>query len=160
MNERVDIIHEIFSNGAPVAFFLVMIICITWIINTVIRSMRQRANVRTRAELYRQMIDRFGAAPEFIAFLQSDTGQKFIEENVHEAGPPHNKILGSIQIGVIATLLGPALFVLGIIFGGDVILVTSIVGTVALALGIGFLILAAIRYKLCTRWGVVTVKEK
>lgn len=162
MNERVDIVHEIFSNGAPVVFFLAILICLTWTINTLIKSLRQRANVRTRADLYRQMIDRFGSAPEFIAFLQSDTGRGFIDENISEAGPPAGKILGSMQIGVVTTVVGIGLVFLGneSWLGGDINLIFYIVGTVSLTIGIGFIVSTFIAYKLSTKWGLLDIKRK
>src|SRR5687768_15790203 len=94
-------------NGITALFFgVTIIICVSWIAINIVKALKQRANTRTRAEIYSRLIDKFGTAPEFIAFLQSDAGLKFIEENAVQTGAPLGKILASLQIGVILTLLG------------------------------------------------------
>lgn len=163
MNESAIIIHEITTNLAPVLFFVVFIVCLAWCVNTLIRSLKAKANVRTRSELYRQMIDRFGTAPEFIAFLQSDTGQKFIDGNVNEEGSPKGKILVSVQIGIVTTIVGIGMFLIGGLavsnFGGDIQLISNIAAIILIALGIGFLLSSFVTYRLCRAWGLMEVKQ-
>lgn len=164
MDER--IIHEVFSGIAPIIVGTAIVICITWIVIAVIKAMKQRAHQRNRIELYNRMLDKFGASPEFLGYLQSDEGQKFFEENAVEspgASSPMRKILTSIQIGVIATLFGLGLLTLANLFdrdlGGDLYIVLAVSGTIGLMIGIGFLISTAISYKLCKMWGLLTEKE-
>ena len=158
------IIHEIFSGITSLVLGATVIICFTWIVITIVKSLKQRANVQTKTELYSRMIDKFGTAPEFIAFLQSEEGRAFIEENVTQSAWPMNKILFSIQIGVISTLLGIGLLTLCNIFdsnlGGDLYIVLAVSGTVAIMIGIGLLISTVISYKLSKAWGILPGKEK
>ena len=152
-------------NGITALFFgVTIIICVSWIAINIVKALKQRANTRTRAEIYSRLIDKFGTAPEFIAFLQSDAGLKFIEENAVQTGAPLGKILASLQIGVILTLLGIGVLVLGNIFGssrgGDLYIALNIGGTAGLMIGVGFLISSAISYRLCKIWGILTVNEK
>lgn len=157
-------IHEIFSNLMPPLLGMTVIICITWVVVSIVNSLKQRANLQTKMELYSRMIDKFGAAPEFIVFLQSEEGRAFIEENVTPSAALEKKILSSIQIGIISTLLGGGLLTMGNIFGGslggDLYIVLTVSGTVGLMTGIGLLISAVISYKLSKSWGILTVKEK
>jgi ABC-type Fe3+ transport system permease subunit len=160
MDERV--VREIFGGIAPI----VVIICATWLVSIIIRALKQRANQKNRVDLYSRMLDKFGASPEFMAYLQSDDGLKFIEEAAVETAvsSPMNKILTSIQIGVIASLLGIGLLILAIIFdtsrGGDLLIVLNVAGVVGLMVGVGLLISAGISYKLCKTWGLLDAKEK
>lgn len=160
MDERV--VREIFGGIAPI----VVIICLTWVISIVIRALKQRANQKNRLDLYNRMLDKFGASPEFMAYLQSDDGMKFIEESAVEnaVSSPMNKILTAIQIGVIAALIGTGLIILANIFGkelgGDLFIVLCIAGAVSLMIGIGLLISSAISYKLSKMWGLLTTGEK
>jgi hypothetical protein len=129
---------------------------------TVVAALRQQANTRTRAEIYNRLIDKFGTAPEFVAFMESDAGLNFIEENTVQPAAPLGKILASTQIGVVLTLLGAGLLVTGNVFGeslgGDLYIVLTVGGIVGLMIGIGLLISAGISYRLCRAWGMVANK--
>jgi hypothetical protein len=160
-----DTIVDEIINGVTALFFgVTIIICVTWIVINVLRSLKQRANTKTRAEIYSRLIDKFGTAPEFIAFLQSDAGLKFIEENAVQNVAPLGKILAALQIGTILTLVGIGLLMLGNIFGGslggDLYIVLTVGGTVGFMVGIGFLISSAISYRLCKTWGILTASGK
>ncbi len=143
---------------------MVIIVCAAWIVVTIVTALKGRANTRTRADIYNRLIDKFGTAPELIAFLQSDAGLKFIEENTVQPAAPLGKILASIRIGVVLTLLGAGLLITGNIFGeslgGDLYIVLTVGGIVGLMIGIGLLISAAISYRLCKTWGILTGSEK
>jgi hypothetical protein len=160
-----DIIVSEILNGITTAVFgVAVIICVAWVAVTIVAALKQRANTRTRSEIYNRLIDKFGTAPEFIAFLQSDAGLKFIEENTVQVVAPLGKILGSMQIGIILTLLGAGLLITGNVFGeslgGDLYIVLTVGGIVGLTIGIGLLISAAISYRLCKTWGILTTNEK
>lgn len=160
-----DIIVSEIINGVTAVFFgVVIIICTAWIVVTVITSLKARANTRTRAEIYNRLIDKFGAAPEFIAFLQSDAGMNFIEENAVSPISPLGKILGSMSVGIVLALLGAGLLVTGNIFGGslggDLYIILTVGGVSGLMIGVGLLASAGISYRLCKAWGILTKNEK
>ena len=162
MNEL--IIKEIISGVTALVFGVVIITCISWVVVTVVAALRQQANTRTRAEIYNRLIDKFGTAPEFVAFMESDAGLNFIEENTVQPTAPLGKILASTQIGVVLTLLGAGLLVTGNVFGeslgGDLYIVLTVGGIVGLMIGIGLLISAGISYRLCRAWGMVANKKE
>ena len=158
------IVKEIVSGITALVFGVVIISCLTLIVVTVVRELKGRANTRTRADIYNRLIDKFGTAPEFIACLQSDAGLKFIEENMVQTAAPLSKILFSIQLGVVLTLLGLGLVFTGNYYGAslseDSNIALSIGGIVGLMTGAGLLISAAISYWLCKAWGILGIKEK
>ena len=162
--EETRIVHDIASEIVPLVIGVTLIICLMRVVISILKFLKQRANLKSKTDLYNRMIDKFGAAPEFVAYLQSDEGRQFIDENIVQSTSPLSKILLSIQIGVILTLLGIGLLVLGNIFGGslggDLYIVLTVSGTVGAMVGIGFLISAGISYKLCKIWGLLTLKEK
>ncbi len=92
---------------------MVIIASISWIVVTVVAAFRQQANARIRAEIYNRLIDKFGTAAEFVAFMESDAGLNFIEENTVQPAAPLGKILASTQIGIVLTLLGRGLLITG-----------------------------------------------
>jgi len=158
------IVSEILNSITTAVFGVVIIVCAAWIVVTIVTALKGRANTRTRADIYNRLIDKFGTAPELIAFLQSDAGLKFIEENTVQPAEPLGKILASIRIGVVLTLLGAGLLITGNIFGeslgGDLYIVLTVGGIVGLMIGIGLLISAAVSYRLCKTWGILTGNEK
>src|SRR3954463_8543251 len=107
------IVQQILSNITITIFGVAIIICIAWIVVTIVTALKQRANTRTRGEIYNRLIDKFGTAPEMVAFLQSEAGRQFIEENALQTISPIGKILASIQRGIVLTLPGAGLLVAG-----------------------------------------------
>lgn len=158
------IVSEIINGVTALVFGVVIIICVTWVIVTVVTALKGRANTRTRAEIYNRLVDKFGTAPEFIAFLQSNAGLKFIEENTVQTTEPLGKILVSMSVGIVLALLGAGLLITGNIFGGslggDLYIVLTVGGVAGLMVGSGLLIAAAVSHRLCKVWGVLPAIEK
>jgi hypothetical protein len=161
MNEI--IVSEIVSGISALVLGAVIIISIASIVIKVITALKHRANTRTRVEIYKRLIDKFGTAPEFIAFLQSDAGIRFIEENTIEPSTAVGRILNSMQIGIVLTLLGTGLLATGNIFGGssggNLYIVSMVGGIIGLMIGIGLLISAVISYRLGKAWGILPQKK-
>lgn len=143
---------------ASVVIGSTIIICAAWIIASIVNILKQRANTRTRAEVYNRLIDKFGTAPELIDFLKSDAGLRFIEEQAIDESQPMSKILGSIRLGVSLGLIGLGMVVVSELWYrelNDLYVVIALGGTIALTAGVGFVISAAISYKLLKSWGLL-----
>jgi hypothetical protein len=160
MNELA--INSLMNTVSAVVIGATIIISIAWIITSIVTSMRQRANTRMRTEVYNRLIDKFSSAPELIEFLRSDAGLRFIEEQTVETSQPLAKILSSIRLGVSLALVGGGMLLVGNFWdrtlGPDLYIVLGVGGTVAVTAGAGFIIAAAISYKLCKMWGLLPDK--
>lgn len=152
-------VNSLLNTVSAVVIGATIIICAAWVITSIVTSMRQRANTRTRAEIYNRLIDKFGTAPELVEFFQSDAGLRFIEDQTVEPSQPLTKILNSIRLGVSLALAGGGMLVVANLWdralGEDLYVVLALGGTVALTAGTGFMIAAAISYKLSKSWGLV-----
>jgi hypothetical protein len=127
----------------PIAFFA-MIVAIAWL------GMRRRQEqIRARAELQRQLLDKFSSGREFTEFLESAASQRFLEDLSTQG--PKDRILKSMRMGVILTVLGLGMLGLSFAKGEDQrgLLVPAVI---ILALGLGFLIATAISYRLSKQW--------
>jgi hypothetical protein len=148
------IVNSLLNTVSAVVIGSTIIICAAWVITSIVTSMRQRANTRTRAEVYNRLIDKFGTATELIAFFESDAGFRFIEEQAVNVSQPVAKIIGSIRLGVSLALIGIGMIIVGNIWdrdlGNDLYTAVALGGTVSLTAGAGFIIAAAISYKLCS----------
>ena len=107
---------------------------------------------RQQKDLQNRLIDKFSSAQDLANFLQSAGGQKFISDLSEGSSHPSHPILRSIQAGVIMTLLGIGCLVWMTRYVDTPL---PIIGTLLLCLGAGFLISAAISYKLSKEWGLM-----
>jgi hypothetical protein len=159
-----QMLNHFMQNLSPMVIGIVLIIASAWVIGVVVTAFKDKSNLKTRADLYNRLMDKFGSASEFVDYLQSETGRQFFEELPVNNPSPIQKILKSIQIGIILTLLGIGLLVLGNIFGeslgGDLYIVLTVSGTIALMIGVGFLISTGISYYLSKSLGLLSPNEK
>lgn len=157
-------LNNLINGITSIVFGVTIIVSVAWLAVKIGTAIKQRADMRTRAEIYNRLIDKFGTAPEFIEFLKSDAGIRFIDENTVEKIGPLGKILTAVSVGLVLTMLGIGLVVTGNIFGnslgGDLYIVLAVGGVCALMVGIGLLISAAISYRLCKAWGLVTAPKR
>lgn len=157
-------VNSLLNTVSAVVIGATIIICAAWIITSIVTSMKQRANTRTRTDVYNRLIDKFSSTPELIEFLRSDAGLRFIEEQTVEPSQPLMKIMNSIRLGVSLALVGGGMLVVGNLWdrtlGDDLYTVIALGGTVALTAGAGFIVAAAISYKLCKSWGLMPSVEK
>jgi ABC-type multidrug transport system fused ATPase/permease subunit len=151
--------NGLLNTASAVVIGVTIVISAAWIIVRIITSMKERANTRTRADVYNKLIDKFSAAPEFVEFLQSDAGLRFIEEHTVEVSLPMSKILSSLRLGVNLSLAGAGMLLVANVFSnefGGFYVGMAVGGTVALTIGVGFLVSAFVSYKLCKHWGLLT----
>lgn len=140
---------EVLGPLVPVAG-IAMIIFVLWF-----NSREKRAKIQARAELNKQLLEKFASAQELTEFLERESGQRFLDG----MGPgkqetPKEKILGIIVPGCILTAIGSGFFWLGTDRSG-----LLIPGAVISATGVGLLIAAAVTYVFSKRWGLMNGKK-
>jgi hypothetical protein len=131
-------------------FFFGNIGWIAWILTNAVRRTKV---ARAQAEVQSKLLDKFGSSQELLAYMQTEAGQRFVlAESEHVVTKsPQIKILGSIKVGTILGCLGLGLLLLAAIFENEAPLV---LGTLSLAIGLGFLVSSGISYKLSKSWGL------
>src|SRR5258706_11790038 len=106
-----------------------------------------------QAEVQTRLIDKFSNAPEFVDFLNSDTGKQFLSGiDKMPKLMARDRIVGGVSRGLILTLLGVA-FVgiwiadsnIGFIFPGFILL----------GLGIAFFLSTLVSLKLSQKFGLI-----
>jgi hypothetical protein len=122
---------------------------IVWVL---VDGRRRGLTAKGKAEFYHRMMEKFGSAREFIEFVQTEGGSRFLDSLSVERIGPTDRILGSLQKGAILGIVG-----LGCLFlGWKHHELFSIIGTLALCLGVGFLLSSAISYRLSKKWGLLS----
>jgi hypothetical protein len=119
-----------------------------------ITSRRRQQRSRAMFDLQRQMLEKFGSASEFVTFLESDSGRKFVENISSESQTQASRIFGSIQKGAIFALVGVAGFGVIAVEPQDLEPLAVPAG-ICLAVGLGYLISAFATYRLSKEWGLL-----
>lgn len=140
----------------PILISLGLFIMIGWVVW--VSAQRRQAKVRAQTELNNRLLERFGSAAEFVEFLQTEEGRRFLGSLSMENLSPVQRILRSVQTGVILSIAGLGGLLLARVSGLDG-KAFIIIGTTALALGIGFLVSAAVSYRLSKSWGLLAAVE-
>ena len=126
---------------------------IVWVL---VDGRRRGLTTKGRTEFYNHMMEKFGSAREFTEFVQTEGGRRFLDSFSTERLGPIDRILGSIQKGAILGIVGLGCLFLGWKYGREVF---TIIGTLAVSLGAGFLVSSAISYKLSKGWGLFSNLE-
>jgi hypothetical protein len=143
------------------AIMIVMIPALAgWVLWLVFRHYQLRIAARTqRTETFNRLIDKFSTAKEFVDFLQSDAGRKFMEDPLASPAHPLTSVRRFLLGGIILTVLGGALMLNALRLRGqtDVNYINQALGlnywgTIFVGGGIALMIVAAVSYQLARRW--------
>ena len=107
---------------------------------------------RYQAEVQARLIDKFGTGPEFVQFLDSPQGRKFLGEI--ESAPKvrtQDRMLSGIRNATVLSFLGAA-FVLLSLFTYERGMIFP--GLLLLALGLGYLASVILTKRLSREWGM------
>lgn len=146
---------------APVLGVTAVVAMIAWSLSNLISALRRHKLARLQADLHSRLLEKFGSSQELLSFLQTEAGGQFVQplSTGGEQRSPYSRILGSLQVGVILVCAGGAFLFLhaqatfydepGILF----------LGSLGVALGVGFLVSGALAYGLSRRWGLLETRE-
>jgi hypothetical protein len=133
---------------------------IGWVFWVVATNIRRSKVARHVAELHSKLLDKCTASQDVITYLESVAGRRFLESTATEGANPVARILNAIQAGAITTFFGIAILLArNATRDSDTGQVLIIVGSVALAIGLGFLASAAVAYYLCKSWGLLKAAD-
>ena len=116
----------------------------------------RKEKARIQADVQNRLIDKFGSAPEFIAFLSSPAGREFM--GAFESQPRLNardRILRGIRTATVLSFLGLAFTLLSIFHERDMI----VPGLILLGLGVGYVISSILMMRLSKAWGLLDEKH-
>jgi hypothetical protein len=126
-----------------------------WVVRTLLVNRRMTNTVRIQAELQGRLLDKFGTSQEMLTYLASPAGERFVHSATLEKANPHGRILGSLQSGIILTLLGASMLLLRNQLDIEGVHGLTFVGGLGMALGIGFLASSYVAYRLSKAWGLM-----
>lgn len=130
-----------------------MVILFTWIVFSTIRRWKI---AKAQAEVHAKVLEKFGSSADLVTFINSEAGKRFLESATIEQRPrePFARILMSVQAGIVLALVGLGCFLVRHVIP-DSEQGFVIFGTLALTLGVGFLISAGASYRLSKSFGLL-----
>jgi len=155
-------IGQMLAAFAAFLVFLVVTGVIIWLIRTIIESRRWNRVSKTQSEVHTKLLDRFSNNEDLLAYIQTPVGRRFLEsgptpmpEDARPIGAPFSRILLSVQAGIVLTIGAVGMLVLSWKMDDEVSAFFLVVGVVALAVGIGFLVSSAAAYGISSRLGLL-----
>jgi hypothetical protein len=135
---------------------------LVWLTRTVIDYRRWSRLAKVQTDVHTKILDRFTANEDLLAYIQSPAGSKFLESSPIklDAGPrsvgaPLARILWSVQGGLVLLAGGIGLLVVSGRVANDVSQGIQALGVLGIALGLGFVISAAISFLISRKLGLI-----
>jgi hypothetical protein len=133
-----------------------------WLIRTLVDYRRWNRQTSAQTELHTKLVDRFTANNDLLAYVQSPAGARFLQSTPialdaapRSMGAPLGRILWSVQGGVVLIAAGIGLWIVGARIGSDASQAIEALGVIAVALGVGFAVSAAISFLISRRLGLI-----
>ena len=133
---------------------IVVFSTISWVTWLLFSSIRRYKIAQLQAEIQGRLLQRFDSPDALIAYAQSDAGRQFIKSIDMERSTPYSQILKGIQAGIVFIFFGLGLLRLNAWHIGDE--GPLVFGTLALALGLGFGVAAAVSFFLSRSFGLLS----
>jgi hypothetical protein len=133
-----------------------------WIIRYTIEHRRWLRATKLQSELQHKLLERIASNQELLSYVQSPAGQNLLQSlpagihlaSARDTSAPHGRILLSAQIGFILAAGGAGLLVSRSSLGPGFEGIATLMGTIGIALGIGFGLAAAASYLLSQKFGL------
>ncbi len=120
---------------------------------------------KTQQEVHTKILDRFSNNDELMAYVTSQAGSRFLQSAPisletgtpasRNMGAPLSRIMWSVQVGFVLAAAGGGLMIASSRVTDDVSLPLEVMGIVAMALGIGFVVSAGVSYLMSYRLGLL-----
>lgn len=152
-------------DNVPVSDMVVMVCVfalVGWVLYLFFRRYQTSMQVRLQTiESFNRLIEKFGTSKEFVDFVQTDEGKKLINAPAFPPANPLSKVLRFLQAGVLFVIIGVGYWVNGLRLRTQTdpnyvhqMLDSQYWGTLALFVGVGLFVAAAISYIFVRRWNL------
>jgi hypothetical protein len=136
-----------------------------WLVRSAIDYRRWLRAMKIQTEAHTKIVDRLASNEDLLAYMQSAAGQRFLTSSpiapssmdrvTPPMGAPFNRILWSVQAGVVLTTAGAGLWLAknGVI--DEAAQAMQVIAILTMALGVGFVLSALASYGLSRQLGLV-----
>ena len=145
----------------PFSAFVGILLAMVWLIRTLIESRRWNRSFKVHEDLHAKLIEKFASGQDFSTYVQSEAGRRLLEWTPPALELPHgvssavNRILWSLQAGVVLFAVGLGLLLLRGHMDVTAAPPLLVFGTLGVTLGAGFILSALISYGLSKQLGLI-----
>ncbi|HSO24492.1 MAG TPA: hypothetical protein VLT81_16435 [Chondromyces sp.] len=132
-----------------------MFVMMAWAFKTLLNFIQQKSLTKLHYALQDKLLEKLGTSPEALEYLRSDAGERMLALAVKERTNPYARILTALQAGAVISLLGIGFLVLRPMVPPEGAEAFSVIGVLALSLGLGFLASSGAAYAFSKKWGLV-----
>lgn len=164
---KIEMVEHMLGGFAVLSGFITFVVVVGWLAKALIDHRRWLRLSKVQTEVHTKLLDRFTSNDELLAYIQTPVGRRFLESAPipMDAGPrsfsaPVGRILWSIQAGLVIGLAGLGLLYVSARMAAqngefaDIAQVPFVIGILALAIGVGFVLSAGVSYMLSHRLGL------
>ncbi len=160
-----DVLRNTLDGIGFLTGFLVVISLIYSLLRQAVEYRRWRRQIQIQTDVHTKLLDRMTNNQELLAYIETPAGRRFLEAQVpavaQAAAPtlaPLARILWSIQIGVVVIAAGIGFWVARTsIADVDLVTVFQVMGSLAVAVGVGFVASAILSWGLSQRMGLINL---
>jgi hypothetical protein len=165
----VSAVQDVFIGLEVLLGIVTAIITLAWLARAAIEHRRWLRATRIQTDAHNKIVDRLSSNEDLLAYMQSATGQRFLTASfggtVPEIAPapivsaPFNRILWSVQVGIVVAAAGFGLWLAknGVI--EEVAQPLQVISILAIALGVGFVVSAFASYAMSRQLGLVQPQQ-
>jgi hypothetical protein len=163
----IEAIQESLAGLAIFLFFTIALAVATHVGRSILEHRRWMHAMKIQTDTHVKLVDRLSSNDELMAYIQSPVGQRFLTsapvsiepERMGSLAAPLNRILLSIQIGVVAACGGTGLWIAKNRVIEEVAQPLHVIAILAIALGIGFVVSGILAYGLSEQMGLLNKKS-
>jgi hypothetical protein len=160
--QALEALEAILAGIGGFLAFLTIVSVIIWLVRAGIDYRRWLRAIRIQTDAHMKVVDRLASNEDLMVYLQSPAGQRFlssspvaIDATPQAVSAPLNRILWSVQAGVVLTASG-----IGLWFARQNVIEEAaqplyVIAILAIALGIGFVVSALLSYGLSRQLGLI-----
>lgn len=133
-----------------------------WVVRTIIDHRRWLRLSKIQVDVHTKVLDRLSSHDDLLAYIQSPSGRRFLDSAPIEVGGAARpstaaltRVMWSLQAGIVLCAVGLGFWVLGRTALSEAAQGLSIISTLALTLGLGFIVSAGASYAISTRHGLI-----
>jgi len=164
--QALDALENILAGIGLFLAFLTMVSVVIWLVRSGIEYRRWLRATKIQTDAHMKLVDRLASNDDLLNYMQSAAGQRFlssppvaIDASPQAVSAPLNRILWSVQAGVVLTAGGIGLWFARFNVIDEAAQPLYVVAILAIALGVGFVISALLSYGLSRQLGLVNTQS-
>lgn len=161
-----DMVRNTIDGIGFLTGFLVVISLLYALLRQALEYRRWRRQIQIQTDIHTKLLDRMTNNQELLAYIETSAGRRFLEapmplmaasQTPSMSIAPVARILWSVQIGVVVVAAGIGFWIArGSVDDADLGSVFQVMGSLAIAVGIGFVASAILSWALSQRMGLIT----